>query len=263
MLYGRGERRIILRQQFYSTSRFAELAGVTVRTLRYYDREGLLSPAAHTEAGHRQYSRTDLVRLQQILALKFLGFSLDEIRRCLRIGPRSLRESLALQRAMVQEQHAHLTQILQVFDYAEVALRERGEDWDTIVQLIRMFHMSQDFSSKYYTPEQRQQIAEWGRTWTVEDQRIATQRWEAAMSELRRLVATDEDPAGAAAQALAHEWNNLILGFTHGDQGIEENLGKIYTDIAKMPVEQRPYPMPFDEAGGAFINQALTIYREK
>lgn len=232
-----------------------------MRTLRFYDREGLLAPAAHTEAGHRQYSKADLTRLQQILALKFLGFSLDEIRRCLRVGPQSLRESLALQKAMVEEQRAHLEQILQVFDYAEMALQEREEDWDMLVQLIRMFHMSHDFSSKYYTEEQRQKIATWGKTWTVEDQRVATQRWEAVMGELRRLVAADEDPSGPAAQALAHEWNALIVGFTHGDQGIEESLGQMYSDIAQLPADQRPYPMPFDEAGGAFINQALTIYR--
>jgi DNA-binding transcriptional MerR regulator len=234
---------------------------VTVRTLRFYDREGLLVPAAHTEAGHRQYSADDLARLQQILALKYLGFSLDEIRRCLRVGPRSLRESLALQRAMVEEQHAHLERILQVFDYADIALRERAEDWDVIVQLIRMFHMSQDFSSKYYTEEQRQQIAEWGKNWTAEDQRVATQRWDAALSELSRLMVANEDPAGPAAQALAREWDALIQGFTHGDQGIEKGLGKMYGDIAQMPTEQRPYPMPFDEAGGKFIMQAVKLYR--
>jgi MerR family transcriptional regulator, thiopeptide resistance regulator len=233
-----------------------------VRTLRFYDREGLLSPTARTEAGHRQYSDGDLARLQQILALKFLGFSLDQIRGCLRIGPTSLRESLVLQRAMLEEQRAHLEQLLLVFDYAEIALRERGEDWDTIVQLIRMFHMSHDFSSKYYTEEQRQQIAEWGKTWTAEDQRVATQRWETAMGELRRLVTAREDPAGPAAQALAHEWNDLVVSFTHGDSGIEQGLGKMYDDFASMPAEQRLYPMPFDEAGGALINQALKIYRE-
>lgn len=254
---------IILSQRFYSTSRFAALAGVTVRTLRYYDREGLLAPAAHTEAGHRQYSQGDLARLQQILALKYLGFSLEEIRRCLRVGPKSLRESLALQRAMLEEQRAHLEKILQVFDYAEIALRERGEDWEAIVELIRMFTMSQEFSNKYYTEEQRRRLAEWGKNWGVEDQRVATQRWEAVMNEVRRLVAANEDPASPAAQELAREWHDLITGFTHGDAGIEQGLGKMYSDIAQMPAEQRPYPMPFDEAGGAFIMQAVKLYREK
>lgn len=233
-----------------------------MRTLRFYDREGLLSPSSHTAAGHRQYSVADLERLQQILALKFLGFSLAEIRRFLCSGPRKLREALTLQRAMLEEQRAQLEQILHVFDYTEMALAEHGEDWEAIIKLIRMFHMSRDFSSKYYTDEQRQQIAAWGRNWTVEDQRQATQRWEAAMNELRRLVAANEDPASPAAQELAREWQDLVVGFTHGDQGITESLCRMYTDIAQMPAEQRPYPMPYDKAGGAFINQALTIYRQ-
>ncbi|HLI69435.1 MAG TPA: TipAS antibiotic-recognition domain-containing protein, partial [Ktedonobacteraceae bacterium] len=99
--------------------------------------------------------------------------------------------------------------------------------------------------------------------WTAEDQRIATQRWNAALAELRRLVAANEDPAGPAAQKLAREWNDLVQGFTHGDKGIEQGLGKMYNDIANMPEDQRPFSMPFDGAGGELISQALRIYRER
>lgn len=230
--------------------------------MRYYDHEGLLTPSERTEAGHRRYSDADLARLQQILALKFLGFSLDEIRHCLRVGPTNLHASLVVQRAMLEERRAHLDHILRAFDYAEVALREQCEDWNAIVQLIRMFRMSHDFSSKYYTEEQRQKIAEWGKNWTVEDQRLATQRWDAALAELRRLLAINEDPASPASQALAREWYALIRGFTHGDKGIEKGLGNMYQDIASMPEDQRPYPLPFDETGGIFIERMLTIYQD-
>ncbi len=254
---------VILDQHFYATGRFASMACVTVRTLRYYDREGLLSPSARTEAGHRLYTDADLARLQQILALKFLGFSLDEIRHCLCVGPARLRDSLALQKAMLEERRAHIDRILQTLCYAEAALREKCENWQSIVELIRMFQVSQNFTEKYYTEEQKQKITEWGKNWTAEDQRVASQRWDAALAELRRLVAANEDPAGPAAQALAREWNGLIQSFTHGDQGIEQGLGNMYDDIAKMPEQQRPFPMPFDRAGGELINQALKIYRER
>lgn len=53
--------------------------GETVRTLRYYDKIGLLIPSDYKEGGHRLYSADDLVRLQQIQALKFIGFSLKDI----------------------------------------------------------------------------------------------------------------------------------------------------------------------------------------
>jgi len=234
-----------------------------VRTLRYYDRMGLLSPSARTEAGHRQYTNADLARLQQILALKFLGFSLEEIRRCLHVGPASLRSALQLQRAMLEERRAELERILSALSYAESALQDGREDWQSIARLIRMFQVTQDFSKKYYTEEQRQQIAEWGKNWTEEDQKIAGRRWEKAIAELKRLVAAQEDPAGPAAQALAREWYDLVHSFTHGDKGIERGLANMYNGIARLPAEQQPFPMPFDEAGGEFINKALTIYQEQ
>ena len=252
-----------LNQQFYSTSCFAKKACVTVRALRYYDRVGLLSPSARTEAGHRRYSDADFVRLQQILALKFLGFSLDEIGHCLRVGPTKLRDALALQKAMLEESRAQLDKIILALDYAECTLQEECQDWDIIIKLIRLFQMSTDFTKQYYTEEQRQKIAEWGKNWTPEDQKVASQRWDAAIAELRRLVAANEDPASPAAQALASEWYELVQSFTHGDKGIEGGLKNMYNDVAKMPEDQRPYPMPFDSAGGKFINKALEIYKQQ
>jgi DNA-binding transcriptional MerR regulator len=74
---------ITLKQRFYRTGQFAKMTSVTLRTLRFYDKVGLLSPTEYTEAGYRLYSEDDLLTLQHILALKFLGFSLDEIKACL------------------------------------------------------------------------------------------------------------------------------------------------------------------------------------
>ena len=55
------------------------MAGVTLRTIRYYDKIGLLKPSYILENGYRQYCNKDLITLQKILALKELGFSLEEI----------------------------------------------------------------------------------------------------------------------------------------------------------------------------------------
>ncbi len=58
----------------------AKKMGVTVRTLQYYDKAGLLSPSAESEGGRRLYTDKDLVTLHQIMSLKSLGFSLDDIK---------------------------------------------------------------------------------------------------------------------------------------------------------------------------------------
>ncbi|WP_308636331.1 MerR family transcriptional regulator [Paenibacillus silvisoli] len=64
-----------MKNTLYRANEFAKKASVSVRTLQYYDKQGVLPPSAYTESGHRLYSDSDLKALQQILALKFLGFS--------------------------------------------------------------------------------------------------------------------------------------------------------------------------------------------
>ena len=65
---------------FMTVGEIAKKMGVTVRTLQYYDKEGLLSPSAESEGGRRLYTDRDLIMLHQILSLKSLGFSLDDIK---------------------------------------------------------------------------------------------------------------------------------------------------------------------------------------
>lgn len=67
-------------QGFMTVGEVAKKMGVTVRTLQYYDKEGLLSPSAESEGGRRLYTDRDLVTLHQIISLKSLGFSLDDIK---------------------------------------------------------------------------------------------------------------------------------------------------------------------------------------
>ena len=65
---------------YMTVGEVAKKIGVTVRTLQYYDKEGLLSPSAESEGGRRLYTDKDLVILHQIISLKSLGFSLDDIK---------------------------------------------------------------------------------------------------------------------------------------------------------------------------------------
>src|SRR4051794_25484849 len=81
----------------YRVQAFAELTGVTVRALHHYDRLSLLKPR-RTAAGYRLYSERDLERLEQIVALKFLGLPLKQIRTVLDRDSRSLADVLRAQR---------------------------------------------------------------------------------------------------------------------------------------------------------------------
>ena len=69
----------------WTVGELAQQAGVSVRTLHHYDQIGLLSPT-RSAAGHRRYTEPDVARLTQVVALRSLGLSLGEIRRCLDSG---------------------------------------------------------------------------------------------------------------------------------------------------------------------------------
>jgi DNA-binding transcriptional MerR regulator len=61
----------------------SKLTRVSVQTLHYYDRINLLKPSVRLENGYRLYSEEDLLRLQQIVALKFFSFELAQIKQIL------------------------------------------------------------------------------------------------------------------------------------------------------------------------------------
>jgi DNA-binding transcriptional MerR regulator len=116
--------------RLYKAREFAELAGATVRTLRHYDRLGTLVPSARTEAGYRLHGDRDLVRLQQMLALKFIGFPLREIRRILKWDAKDLARALHRQRTTIREKRRLLDLAAQANERAEKAAAS-GEpaDW--------------------------------------------------------------------------------------------------------------------------------------
>lgn len=90
----------------------SELAGVSVRTLRYYDRIGLLCPSSRTDAGYRLYSDEDLRRLQQILLFRELEFSLEDIRRVLDSPVFDRDRALAQQLELLRMRRQHLDDLI-------------------------------------------------------------------------------------------------------------------------------------------------------
>jgi DNA-binding transcriptional MerR regulator len=264
----------------YRSGEFARKASVSVRTLRYYDSLGLLSPGQRTESGYRLYSDEDLVRLQQILALKFLGFSLDEIKACLNAGPRSLTEVLASQKAMMRERRAQLERIIGAIEATEAAVRDGCDSWDALVDVLEALQMQQkdDWQDKYFTPEQRQAMEELSKRsysdearqrlasrgeWTEEDQRRVDEQYAWLGSELKRLVAEGADPASDEAQAVAKLQRELLSAFTQGDPEIEAGLNQWWKSYSALPQEQRPFSPPYSGAEAEFLQKAMAIYDQR
>jgi len=103
------------------TGEFADLAGVTPRALHHYDRIGLLKPK-RTRAGYRAYSVGDVERLEQIVALKFLGMPLKKIRLLLTRTPDQLAVALRAQRRLLEDKRELIDHAITAIGEAETAL---------------------------------------------------------------------------------------------------------------------------------------------
>ena len=107
----------------YRVGDMAAMTGVTVRTLHHYDSVGLVRPQAHTEGGQRLYSEQDVLRLQHIVALRYLGFPLEQIRELLEREGFDMEASLNAQQKVIEERISELEQ-------ARGAIRELLDDRD-------------------------------------------------------------------------------------------------------------------------------------
>lgn len=126
----------------------AKKMGVTVRTLQYYDKEGVFSPSAESEGGRRLYTDKDLVKLHQILQLKSLGFSLEDIKKRLipLDTPEDVAKVLAEQAQQLRKKIEQLSSSLSAVDLlrAEV-LQMQTVNFKKYADIIINLQMENDF----------------------------------------------------------------------------------------------------------------------
>lgn len=250
---------------FYRVAEFAKLAGVTVRTLQYYDRIDLLKPSDVTESGHRLYTRHDLLRLQQIVTLKWMGFSLTHIGDMLDSESYDFRRSLQAQKRAITAERERLAQVAGLIDDALDAVDAGTLDADAIGAVIRGLSMRDELMRQYYTDEQSAGIALRAMAYTPEQMQQAEQDWRdlyAAFEAVR-----DHPPESESVQTLAAQMHTLIEAFTGGDPATEASLQRFNTDAeqGKLPPDytgQTPFEGQ-DKAVYHLMQQALTIYRER
>jgi DNA-binding transcriptional MerR regulator len=235
--------------RWYQATEFARITGVTVRTLHHYDRVGLLRPA-RTSAGYRHYSAQDFVRLQQIVTLKFIGFSLNQIKDLLDTRPLDLRSALRLQREVIARRRDEMDRAVKAIEEAERALSKSGVlDERLFAKVCEVINMQNNWEwvKKYYTEEQLRNLAS---RWSPELQQRAERDWATLINDVEAAVTEGVSPESERARDLADRWAALINEFTGGDLGIAENLKKLYADQSNWPATAQK---PYSDDVGAFI----------
>jgi DNA-binding transcriptional MerR regulator len=243
-----------LRPTPWKVGELARQTGLSVRTLHHYDEIGLLSPSERTGSGHRLYTAGDIARLQQVLSLRQLGFSLAEIRGWLRRPDYSPRGVIQLHlerlRGQVEQLQRLCRRLEAIAAHLDTAEEVSVAELTTTIEVMTMFE-------KYYTPEQMEEIKERGRQVGEERIRQVESEWPQLIAEVRAEMEKGTPAADPRVQQLARRWMGLVNEFTGGNPGIASSLGKMYRDEPSVRERAGLDPKLFE-----YVNQVLAAAKQ-
>jgi DNA-binding transcriptional MerR regulator len=244
--------------RLYQIHEFAELAGVTVKALYHYDRLGLLK-ARRTETGYRMYAVSDLELLEQIVALKFLGLPLMQIKSVLERPASELPDALRTQRKALEEKRALLDLAIRSIQAAEESMKPNVPADPTILKkIIEAIDMQDgvEVMKKYYGTEES-----WQRHRRYYEEGPSAE-WQAFYREAGQLLG--EDPASDRAQALADRWLQLSVRAYSGEAEAQTDSPKAWMDREHWPpaMKQRMAEFRMEETM-QFIRQAAEASRKR
>lgn len=134
----------------YTAGELARWAGVSARTIRFYEEKGILQPRERSGEGYRLYDDSAILRLQEILMLKYVGLSLEEIQQTLAQGEKlSVAELLVRQRELVLEERGRLDRILKVIDQAKRHCRDGQLPVSRFVEIMQLLTKNQQANFRY------------------------------------------------------------------------------------------------------------------
>lgn len=221
---------MVMRFEPMKVGELAKRTGLTVRTLHHYDEIGLLRPTLHTESGHRLYTGGDVARLQQVISLRQLGFSLEEINGCLDRPEFSPVRVMRLHVARLREQIEMQKELCKRLDALVVHFEEAGEvSAEVFLQTIEVMNMIET----YYTPEQLETLRKRREVAAAVGQDIVqqgTSDWADLFAQFTAEMEKGTDPGDPKLQALEKRRQELVNAFTGGDRGIEQSLTRLWTE---------------------------------
>src|SRR6266542_427658 len=195
----------------WKVGQLAKRTGISVRTLHHYDRIGLLKPSHRTESEHRLYDRDDVVRLQQIVMLRQLGFALEEIGSTLQRGdaalPRLIETHLQRLREQIERQRRLAARLEQMAERLRTDEEVSIDEFFKTIEEMTMFE-------KYFTPEQLETLRKRGEAIGPQRMEEVQQEWPRLIEEVRTEMQRGTDVSSARVQALAKRWSALIEEFT-------------------------------------------------
>lgn len=246
----------------YSVGEFARLTGISIRTLHYYDEMGLLKARKNARTGHRQYDSGDIVRLQKIVTLKFLGYSLEQILPLVQqeTFDSDLLHTLLEQKRELEAQRDRIDVALKAINRAEVVLQDAKEVAShVLIGIIRSIQTEK---------EQREWLEQYVSSDAISglfdrsDEELGDldRRYVELVHEVKRLAgAPIDDPE---VQRLIDEQLKMNIGFV-GEESYEALSGLAELDEEKLKELEAIVPSPFTPEEERWLQQAMEHYMKQ
>ena len=242
---------------YMTVGEVAKKMDVTVRTLQHYDREGLLSPSAISEGGRRLYTNKDIVKLHQILSLKHLGFSLDDIKnRLISLDtPNEIAAVLEQQATAVQRKIDSLSESLRELEAlrAEV-LQMQSVDFKKYADIIVNLQMKNDYYwlIKHFDDQTLDHIRS---HFDKDSGKAFLDTFVQLQDEAIRLQNAGIPADSDEAQRFAKAYWNMITEFTGGDMSMLSKLMELGQFEGTDPKWQEKQSL-----ANVYVGQVLEVY---
>ncbi|MEV7008767.1 MerR family transcriptional regulator [Streptosporangium sp. NPDC051022] len=243
----------------WSIGELARASGLTVRALRHYDEIGLLPASERTVSGHRRYTERDLRRLYRVRALRALGLSLEEIADALAGSADDLvtmRELLTAQLRDLEDQagriHRLERRIHGLLRQLDDASMPGPDQFMTTLEMMSVFET-------YFTPEQREQLAERRAALGPEAVEEARTRWTALVEELLHHVRADTPVDDPRVRDLLSRWDALGAAFHPAGErsgGTRAAAQRMWQDNSAELSRNLPWPADRMTALVAYLERA-------
>ncbi|MGG0722098.1 MerR family transcriptional regulator [Bacillus mycoides] len=236
--------------------------GITVRTLRYYDQIDLLKPSGKTDGGHRLYGERDVVRLQQILFLKEMGFSLKEVANMLVTGELNLKGSLEKQLQFVQEEQKKFNRMERVLQAVVYSVDVEGElDWKVMFELIQLSKQSprirEIFQNEVFSKEEQDLLHNLPNM-SEEDPNVL--EWVDLLKQLRNFMKDGKEASCDEVQEATKKLMQKCLEMANGDEAF---LDKLWEVRKSKEDSQKMSMYPIEEELLVYMDEAFRIYDER
>ena len=235
----------------------SRLAGVSIRTLQYYDRIGLLHPTGYTDAGYRLYDDTDLERLQHILLFRELEFPLKDIRDILNSPGFDRSRALEQQIELLRLKKEHIENLM---NFAlEIKMTGVNHMDFKAFDRSKLDEYSRQAKELYGNTPEYKEFEEKQKGRNKEEENLLADRFMLLFKEAGEMK--DTDPASPAAQDLVKRIRDYITEnmYTCSDQ-ILRGLGKMYSAGGDFTKNIDSYG---GEGTAAFVDRAIRIYCDK